>query len=145
MRSRLMITAASLLSLLAGAARGAEVLLETDTSWDGGSIAYPVGEAQVTSVVLHLEPGQDVPFHCHPIPTMGFVKSGALEVETTAGAKAQFKEGDAVVEVMSTPHRGHALGGPVDIIVFYAGAKGVPTTVLPGSKEAETWPCGDAE
>jgi hypothetical protein len=33
--------------------------------------------------------------------------------------------------VMRTVHRGKALKGPVEIVVFYAGAQDVPTTVLP--------------
>lgn len=32
---------------------------------------------------------------------------------------------------MRTVHKGRAVNGTVEIIVFYAGAKGIPTTVLP--------------
>jgi quercetin dioxygenase-like cupin family protein len=131
--------------LITGAAQAAEVLLETQTSWDGGDLTYPAGKAQVTSVMLHLEPGAELPFHCHPVPTMGYVKRGLLEVETKRGDMRSFAEGSAVVEVMNTLHRGRAVGGPVDIVVFYAGADGVPVTVLPGSEEAEAWPCGITE
>ena len=142
MKSYSLILAAFLAALISSTANSAEVLLETETSWDGGTFAYPTGKAQITAVILHLEPGQDIPFHCHPIPTMGYVKNGSLYVETASGAKQRFEEGDAVVEVMNTLHRGRAIGGPVDIIVFYAGAEGIPTTVLPDTKEANEWPCG---
>lgn len=136
------ISVAYLTVLIASTANSAEVLLDTDTSWDGGTFAYPTGKAQITAVTIHLEPGQDLPFHCHPVPTMGYVQHGSLDVETASGDKQRFEEGDAVVEVMNTLHRGRAVGGPVDIVVFYAGAEGVPTTVLPDTEEAKEWPCG---
>lgn len=144
MSSRSFISALSLAVLATGSAYGADVLLETRTSWDGGALAYPAGNAQVTSVILHLEPGEEPPFHCHPVPTMGYLLRGTLEVETEHGDTVRLEEGNSVVEVMNTLHRGRAIEGPVDIIVFYAGAEGVPTTVLPDSDEARLWPCGPA-
>lgn len=145
MNSRFFTSALALAGLISAPIYGAEVLLETQTSWDGGSLAYPAGTAQVTSVMLHIEPGEDPPFHCHPVPTMGYVLRGTLEVETEHGDTQRLVKGNAVVEVMKTLHRGRAIDGPVDIIVFYAGAQGVPTTVLPGSEDARAWPCGAKE
>ena len=109
----------------------AEPLLKTSESWDGGGIEYPTGSAEVTSVVLKLDEGKAAPFHCHPIPTMGYVLQGSVKVETKTGEIAVLGQGDSVLEVMRTVHRGIALDGPAEIVVFYAGAKGVPTTVLP--------------
>tara|TARA_R110000823_G_scaffold144958_9_gene275146 strand:- start:10128 stop:10550 length:423 start_codon:yes stop_codon:yes gene_type:complete len=108
-----------------------EPLLQSGKSWNGDAIAYPEGDPQVTAVILRIEDGEEPPFHCHPVPTMGYVLRGTLEVETRAGEKAVFREGDAVLELMRTVHRGRALQAPVEIIVFYAGARGLPTTVLP--------------
>jgi quercetin dioxygenase-like cupin family protein len=142
LKLRSIISVLSLFGLATGTVYGADILLETQTSWDGGDLAYPMGKAQVTSVILHIEPGDEPPFHCHPVPTMGYVLRGSLEVETERGDTRRIGEGSAMVEVMNTLHRGRAVGGPVDIIVFYAGAEGVPTTVLPGSDDAESWPCG---
>lgn len=110
----------------------AEPLLQSGKSWDGGAIAYPAGEPQITAVILRIEDGEEPPFHCHPMPTMGYLLRGTLEVETQTGEKAVFRQGDAVVELMRTVHRGRALEAPVEVIVFYAGANGLPTTVLPG-------------
>ena len=129
-------------SLTAINALGADVLLDTRTSWDGGSVAYPEGKARVTSVILQIKPGEEPPFHCHPVPTMGYVLRGSVEVVTARGDRQRFDEGSALLEVMTTMHRGRAVDGPVDIVVFYAGAEGIPTTVLPDSKEAATWACG---
>jgi quercetin dioxygenase-like cupin family protein len=145
LKLRSIISALSLFGLATGNLYGADILLETQTSWDGGDLAYPMGKAQVTSVILHIEPGDEPPFHCHPVPTMGYVLHGTVEVETERGDTRRIGEGSAMVEVMNTLHRGRAVGGPADIIVFYAGAEGVPTTVLPGSDDTEAWPCGVTE
>ena len=110
---------------------GAEPLLQSTRSWDGGAIAYPEGNAQITSVILRVEEGAEPPFHCHPVPTIGYVLNGSLEVETSNGDKVLLKQGESVVEVMRTVHRGVAVEAPAEIVVFYAGAEGVPVTVLP--------------
>ena len=108
-----------------------EILLHSSQSWDGGDISYPKGEAEITAVKLSLTPGKIGPFHCHPVPPMGYIALGRIEVETKAGEKIQFTQGQSVLEVMKTVHRGKALGGPAEVIVFYAGAKNLPTSVLP--------------
>ena len=105
-------------------------LLETETSWDGGPIAYPAGMAKVTSIILHLDQDEVTPWHCHPVPTMGYVLKGSIEVETREGKKTFLSGGESVVEVMKTLHRGKGGAGGVDVVVFYAGATGVPNTVL---------------
>lgn len=124
-----------LASLLASSAF-AEPLLQSGNSWDGGAIGYPAGAAQVTATILRLEEGKAAPFHCHPVPTMGYVLSGTAEIETRSGKKTQIGPGEALVEVMRTVHRGVAVGGPVEIVVFYAGAEGVPNTVIPADDPA---------
>lgn len=117
----------------------AETLLKSTTSWDGGEIYYPDGNAEITSFILKLEEGQEVPFHCHPVPTMGYVLNGSVEVETANGDKIIFKEGESAVEVMKTVHRGLAVDGPAEIVVFYAGAEGVPNTVMMDDEKAEVY------
>ena len=119
------------LSWLAALPLGADELLRAGRSWDGGVIAYPEGAPEVTSSILRLEEGFDTAFHCHPVPTMGYVLSGTVVVETADGSVQQFAAGSSVLEVMNTLHRGRALNGPVEIVVFYAGARGVPNTILP--------------
>jgi quercetin dioxygenase-like cupin family protein len=107
-------------------------LLSTTTTWEGEQIVYPEGEAQITSVLLKIAEGEVTPFHCHPVPTLGYILKGKIEVETQSGETSVFSEGESVVEVLGTLHRGKALGGPVEIVVFYAGSTAVPNTVLPG-------------
>ncbi len=108
-----------------------EELLKSSTSWDGGKIEYPKGEPEITSVKLKISENEIAPFHCHPVPTLGYILKGKLEVETKDGKKIVFNEGESVTEVMRTVHRGRSLDGPAEIIVFYAGAISIPTTVLP--------------
>jgi quercetin dioxygenase-like cupin family protein len=109
----------------------AEELLKTKTSWDGGEIYYPKGQIEITSKILRIEKNQVTKFHCHPVPTLGYVIRGSVEVETKNGNKIILREGESAVEVMRTIHRGRAINGPVEIIVFYAGSTTLPTTVFP--------------
>lgn len=109
----------------------ADPILKTTTSWDGGVFTYPEGQAEVTSIILRIEEGKTPRFHCHPVPTLGYVLSGSLEVETREGKKVAIEQGQSVVEVMRTVHRGIATGGDAEIVVFYAGAEGIPVTVFP--------------
>jgi len=119
------------LLLLYASTTSAEPLLQPSTTWEGGTIIYPAGDADVTAVILKIDAGDDPPFHCHPVPTLGYVLIGIVEVETRDGKKRRIAKGESVVEVMNTVHRGTAIEAPVEIIVFYAGAKGIPNTVLP--------------
>ncbi|MBT8139517.1 MAG: cupin domain-containing protein [Gammaproteobacteria bacterium] len=108
-------------------------LLRTSKTWEGGEIVYPSGEPQVTSVKLSIAQGQTTAFHCHPVPTLGYILTGKVKVETPSGKHVILNKGESAVEVMRTLHRATALGGPVEIIVFYAGAKSIPNTVLPAN------------
>lgn len=109
----------------------ADILLETSSTWEGGEIVYPKGEPEITSVVLRIGQGEVTQFHCHPVPTLGYILQGSLEVEQKSGKTARFNQGDSVVEVMRTVHRGRAITGLVEIVVFYVGEQSTPNTVLP--------------
>ena len=130
------VTGLIMCMLLVQTAAAKELLLETQTSWDGGALSYPEGPVQITSFILRLEEGDRPRFHCHPVPTMGYVLKGRIRVETQDGNTATFEAGQSVVEVMRTVHRGTAVDGPVEIIVFYAGSTDVPTTVFPDDEAA---------
>ncbi len=114
---------------------GVELILQSDSSWDGGKFSYPKGSPEITSVKLSLAEGKDAPFHCHPVPTMGYISKGQVVVETKDGKSLEVKQGDSVIEVMKTVHRGKSLNGDAEIIVFYAGAKKIPVTVLESDQE----------
>ncbi len=109
----------------------AQELLRTEKTWEGANIKYPTGAAEVTSIKLNIAEGEVTPFHCHPVPTIGYVLHGDLEVETKGGKKKILHKGESVVEVLRTVHRGRAIGGPVEVVVFYVGTTSMPHTVLP--------------
>ena len=109
----------------------AEDLLKSQTSWDGGEISYPPGQAEITSFILQLEENGTPKFHCHPVPTFGYVLMGKVEIETKDGKKTILRQGESAIEVMRTVHRGRAIGGPAEIVVFYAGSTTMPNTVFP--------------
>lgn len=135
-----LITALLLATLLcAGAAASdlTETLLEADQSWNGGEFSYPEGSPQVTAVRMELEPDETTPWHCHPVPNFGYVLNGSLEVITADGDRTHVEQGDPLVEVMRTVHRGHVIEGPVEIVIFYAGARDLPTTVLADAADSE--------
>ncbi len=117
----------------------AEELLRSDTAWDGSSIVYPAGEPEITSAILRLDEGVTTQYHCHPVPALGYILKGNIEVERIDGQKIMFREGESAIEVMKTLHRGRAVGGPVEVIVFYAGAKNTPNTVYADDKAAKDY------
>lgn len=112
-----------------------EQLLKSEQSWNGDNFSYLAGKPEITSVKLTLQQGKDAPFHCHPVPTMGFIAKGKVLLETPDGKSAEYSEGQSVVEVMQKLHRGKALSEEAEIIVFYAGVKDIPNTVFPEDKE----------
>ena len=107
-------------------------LLKTDKSWNGGSFAYPQGEPEISSKLLRLYVGDDIPFHCHPVPTFGYVLEGTIRVRLKSGESAEFTIGQALLVVFKTLHKGEAVGGPVEVMVFYAGARGLKNTFKEG-------------
>ena len=126
-----------MLVLLALPLQSAEQLIKTTTSWDGGEIAYPEGEAEITAIRLIAKEGEWAPFHCHPVPTMGYVLSGTVKVQLLNGKESTFGPGDTVVEVMRTIHRGQGVGGDAELLVFYAGARDLPVSFTHGEEDAK--------
>ena len=126
------------LALACAASLQAQELMRSTTDWNGGMLSYPEGQAEITAQILRLEPGQQVPFHCHPVPTLGYVLSGTIDVETIDGKRTRLERGDPAVEVLRTLHRGTAVDGPVEVLVFYAGAVDVPHTLRSDDADAAT-------
>ena len=103
--------------------------LRTDSSWDGKQIEYPKGQAEVTGMLIEVDPGQETGWHRHSIPSFAMVIEGELEVTLQDGRKKHLKAGDLLAEVVDVAHTGRNVGsGVVKLVVFYAGAKGVTLT-----------------
>jgi quercetin dioxygenase-like cupin family protein len=112
-------------------------VLKTQSSWDGKRLAYPAGEAEVTVVEVELAPGGETGWHMHPVPSVGMLLEGQIEVNFRDGESKQLRTGEAAAEVVNVYHNGRNTGDvPARMIIFYAGEHGTPLTV----PEASTAP-----
>jgi quercetin dioxygenase-like cupin family protein len=112
----------------------AEILVKGSSSWDGGAIAYPQGEAELIVQKIAVTPGGkeiSLAMHCHTIPLAAYVTKGSLKVVKATGEEKMFKAGDAFIEVMKTWHKG-VFTENTELIVFYAGEKGAPVSTKQG-------------
>jgi quercetin dioxygenase-like cupin family protein len=141
------LSAAALLFLLpcsvpAGAIDAA-VLQSGSASWDGGAFAYSQGPPEMTvqKITVHPDGRQvELPVHCHPVPIAGYVLKGGVNVITSAGKSKLFKAGEALIEVSNTWHKG-VFTEDTELLVFYAGEKGVPLSVKQGENSPFTKAC----
>jgi quercetin dioxygenase-like cupin family protein len=100
-------------------------LLKTTTSWNGQPLAYPPGPAEITGLQVEIAPGGETGWHQHTAPSFGVMLEGTLEVTLKDGQVKRLQAGDAIAEVVDTPHNGRNVGAiPVKIVVFYAGTAG---------------------
>jgi len=108
-----------------------DVLAKTGSSWDGRELpGYATGKPEITILKITIAPDSQLPRHSHPVINAGVMLKGKLTVVTDEGKTLHLKAGDSIVEVVGTWHFGRNEGPePVEIIVFYAGAKGIPITV----------------
>jgi len=107
-------------------------LLKTTKSWDGKLLPpYPRGQPEVSIRRITIPPGTRLPMHKHPVINAGVLLRGRLDVVKEGGPTLHLKEGDAIAELVDAWHYGFNPGKtPAEIIVVYAGTRGVPTTVL---------------
>ena len=108
-----------------------DVLAKTSYSWDGSRLpGYPKGVPEVTILRITIPPGVQLPVHEHPVINAGMLLSGELTVVTEDNRILHLKAGDPIVEVVNKWHYGKNEGDkPAEILVFYAGEKGMPITI----------------
>jgi quercetin dioxygenase-like cupin family protein len=105
-------------------------LLQSASSWNGAALAYPAGQAEVTSLLIEIAPGGETGWHLHPVASFGYILEGELEVSLKDGSVKRLAAGQALAEVVNTLHNGRNVGkGPVKLVVFYAGAVNSTLTV----------------
>ncbi len=104
---------------------------KTTTTSNGRKIVYPrTDSAEVTVAIVDIPPGEETGWHQHQIPVYAYVLAGDLIVEIEGGKQNFFREGDAIIEVVNTPHNGRNAGKvPVKLVVFYTGIEGRPNTI----------------
>ena len=106
-------------------------LVRSDRSWNGTQLPpYPSGQPEVTVLRIRIPAGVALPQHLHPVINAGVLLKGRLNVITDRGQTIVLAAGDGLIEVVNQLHSGRSLGpGPAEILVVYAGVKGLPTTV----------------
>jgi quercetin dioxygenase-like cupin family protein len=63
------------------------------------------------------------------VPSFGVVLQGQLEIKLKNGKTNVVNAGDALAEVVNTAHSGKNIGTePVQLLIFYAGAVGLPNS-----------------
>lgn len=111
-----------------------EPLLKDGRTILGQTLTYPTdGPVQIQSVIVTMQPGEETGLHTHPHPTFGYILEGELTVAYPAGVKKTYKQGEAVMEAVNTPHNGKNTGTvPVRILVVFMGVEGQADTRLLG-------------
>mgnify|MGYP001045988723 CR=1 FL=1 len=107
-------------------------LVRSAKSWDGALLpSYPEGQPEITILRILIPAGTRLDTHSHPVINAGVLLRGELTVLTVDGETLRLEAGDPIVEVVGKLHYGINEGEvPAEIIVFYAGAAGIPITVI---------------
>ncbi len=108
-----------------------ETLLKTSQAWDNSPLAdYPATPPEVTLLKITLPAHSSLPWHSHPIPNVAYVLSGTLTVQKMNSTESiTITKGQALPELTGAAHRGTTGAEPVELIVFYAGSKGIPLSL----------------
>jgi quercetin dioxygenase-like cupin family protein len=106
-------------------------LLQTTQSWDGNKYThYVTGQPQITILRISIPPNTALNWHEHPMISAAYVVSGQLNVEIRGTRKLKtVHAGQTLAESVATVHRGYTTNQPVELIVFYAGAVGLPLSI----------------
>ncbi|HEX7816058.1 cupin domain-containing protein [Dyella sp.] len=92
--------------------------------------AYPAGQPQVSVLRIFIPPHSRLSWHEHPVINAAYVLSGELTVEKRAdGSKRRLRAGEAMGEMVHAAHRGYTGDQSAMLLVFYAGAEGVPLSI----------------
>jgi quercetin dioxygenase-like cupin family protein len=108
----------------------AKTILKVNQTVAGGPLKYPNnGKAEITSLIVTIQPGGHTNLHQHPVVTFVYVLEG--EAELRVGDKSfRYKSGDSWVEPIDTPNQLFNLGSvPVKNLVVFVGSEGNPNSV----------------
>lgn len=113
-------------------------IAKTMVAANGQPVRYlRTGKPEVTALIVEIPPGGETGWHLHPVPVYAYVIKGTLDVEMENGDVHTYHEGDAIIEMVNTPHSGKnrarssQAGG-----LLYRGARGAQHNKGPGSEEA---------
>ena len=106
---------------------GIETLVQSTSAWDATPYTrYPNGQPLLSVLRITMPPHTTLEWHSHPMPNAGYVLSGELTLEERDGVRKHFVAGQAITETVDRIHRGVTGEAHVILIVFYAGAPGLP-------------------
>jgi quercetin dioxygenase-like cupin family protein len=107
-----------------------KTLAQTTVNSLGQPIAWPQGGTpEVTALLVEMAPGDEMPWHLHPVLLLGYIFSGALTVYQITGEQRTVHAGEVSLESVGVVHRGVNEGAePCKMIVFVLGRRGEPFT-----------------
>jgi len=108
-------------------------VIKTSTTAAGSPIVYPrTDSAEVSAVVVDMQPGADSGPHLHPVPAFIYMLSGSIEVKTDGAATQTYKAGDALVEAVNAWHSVKNIGeGHARFLVVFTGVRDHPNSKRP--------------
>jgi len=106
-------------------------IAKTTVTADGQPVRYlRADRPEVTALIVEIPPGGETGWHLHPVPVYAYIIKGTLDVEMGNGDVRTYHEGDAIIEMVNTPHNGKNRGSaPVKLVAFYTGEQGKPNTI----------------
>ena len=106
-------------------------LIRTSESWDGAILPdFPQGQPELRVIRLDFPVGAKTGWHHHTVVNYGIVQQGDLTIVCQDGSERTFHEGEPLVEVIGTIHRGENRGSkPVILNMFYFSAPGAEITI----------------
>ena len=106
-------------------------LICTSQSWDGAMLPdFPVGKPELRVIRLDFPVGAKTGWHHHTVVNYGIVQQGDLTIVCQDGSERTFHEGEPLVEVIDTIHRGENRSRkPVVLVMFYYSEPGAEITI----------------
>ena len=106
-------------------------LIRTSQSWDGVQLPdFPKGKPELTVLQMTFPVGAVTGWHHHTAVNYGIVEQGDLTIVCQDGKERTFHEGEPLVEVVGTIHRGENRGTkPVILDMFYFAEPGQTLTI----------------
>ncbi|MBR4597514.1 MAG: cupin domain-containing protein [Opitutales bacterium] len=103
-----------------------EVLVQTQTSWDGSALpAQNLKTPELTIVRTKIAQGAELALHKHQMINAGYLIKGSIEIISAEGKSTVLKAGECAVELVNKAHYGRNIGeGEAELILFYIGEKG---------------------
>ena len=108
-----------------------QFLVKSATAWNGKVYkGYPEGRPELTVAKVTIPARTRLPWHSHPMPTVGYILSGHITVEDRAtGRRKTYRAGEAIPEQVDAAHSGTTDDEPAVIVVTYAGTAGQSLSV----------------